>query len=104
MKVDTVQLDELIGDSPVDFLKMDIEGAETDVIADSHSLAKVRQMFIEYHGFQNQPQRLSTLLDCLTQAGFRYYIHSQFCSPRPLIEPQAYLGMDFQLNIFGIRE
>ena len=103
-RVATVQLDQLIGDATIDFLKMDIEGAETDVIAASRRLAQVRQLFIEYHGFRGQPQRLAILLERLTEAGFRYYIHSQFCSPRPLVEAQDYLGMDLQLNIFCLRD
>ena len=97
--VETIALDELI-DGEVDFLKMDIEGAETDVLCDSKKLDKVKQMFIEYHSFTDENQRLGDLLSCLSRNNFRYYIHTQFCSKNPLVHNESQLGMDLQLNIF----
>lgn len=101
IQVETILLDSLI-DQPVDFLKMDIEGEEASVLCAS-DLRNVSAMFIEYHSFKDQPQSLSGLLAKLTDSGFRYYIQTQFCSLRPLIEKQDYLGMDLQLNLFAIR-
>jgi FkbM family methyltransferase len=98
--VETISLDNLITE-PVDFLKMDIEGAETDVICSSEMLENVGQLFIEYHSFKNSNQTLSAILEKLSSHGFRYYIHTQFCSPRPLTEERLQLGMDLQLNIFA---
>ncbi len=100
IQIETILLDELI-DRPVDFLKMDIEGAESEVICASQNLNQVNQLLIEYHSFQNTPQTLSDLLTKLNKEGFRYYIHTEFCSPRPLTEDINQLGMDLQLNIFG---
>jgi len=61
---------------PVDFLKMNIEGMETDVIRDSASrLRQINQMVIEYHGEAERPQDLHELLALLDQSGFRYLIH-----------------------------
>jgi len=98
-KVETIDLDELI-DEEVDFLKMDIEGAETEVLCDSKKLNKVKQMFIEYHSFTDEKQKLGNLLSCLSKNNFRYYIHTQFCSEKPLVQDESHLGMDLQLNIF----
>ena len=103
IEVPTIHLDDLI-DGPVDFLKMDIEGCETEAICSSSKLDQVSQIFIEYHSFKNSEQSLSKLLGKLTECGFRYYIHTQFCSPRPLTEETLQLGMDLQLNIFALRE
>jgi hypothetical protein len=66
-------------------------------------LGMVQQMFIEYHSFKQAPQTLGRLLDTLSGAGFRYYIHHQFCSPTPLTLETVQLGMDLQLNIFAKR-
>ncbi|WP_375396958.1 FkbM family methyltransferase [uncultured Sphingomonas sp.] len=100
--IPAVTLDELIGDR-VDFLKIDIEGAETEALASCTKLANVRQMFVEYHSFADSGQVLSDLLDILRRNGFRYYIHTQLCSPAPLSIDQVYMGMDLQLNIFANR-
>ena len=101
-KVGTINLDDLIN-GDVDFLKMDIEGAETDVICNSIKLRKVKQMFIEYHSFQDDNQKLGMLLSSLSKNNFRYYIHTQFCSNKPFVENNTQLGMDLQLNIFAKR-
>jgi FkbM family methyltransferase len=101
-EVETIDIDELIN-GEVDFLKMDIEGAETDVLCKSQKLGQVNQMFIEYHSFADEKQKLAELLSCLSKNNFRYYIHTQFCSKKPLIENETQLGMDLQLNIFANR-
>ncbi|GAK50572.1 methyltransferase FkbM family [Candidatus Moduliflexus flocculans] len=89
----------------VDFLKIDIEGAETDVILDcADSLKNVAHIFIEYHAHIAEPQRLHELLNVLHAAGFRYQIHDIFPVRQPFIEHPTVLGMDLQLNIFGYRE
>ena len=47
-------------------LKMDIEGAETDVIADCHdALANVHNVFIEYHSYVDHPQGLASIINTL---------------------------------------
>lgn len=101
-QVEAVVLDSLI-EGPVDFLKMDIEGAEVDVICSSARLGQVGSIFIEYHSFEHSPQRLGAMLEHLASNGFRYYIHTQFCAGQPLIEKKSSLGMDLQLNIFATK-
>ena len=100
--VETIPLDALI-DRPVDFLKMDIEGGETDAILTSQKLHMVDQLFIEYHSFEDSAQRLGELLEILRANGFRYYLRTQFCARQPLVDRSLQLGMDLQINIFGTR-
>ena len=102
-QVSTIALDDIL-DEDVDFLKMDIEGEETDVICSTQNLDRVQQLFIEYHSFSDRAQELDCLLRKLKETGFRYFIQTQFVSPRPLIDPEQQLGMDLQLNIFGLSE
>ena len=64
----------------VDMLKLDIEGAETDVVLDiADRLADVQHIFVEYHSFAGQPQRLDELVGALAQADF-----GSRCSPNSL--------------------
>ncbi len=89
----------------VDFLKLDIEGAEIDVILDcSDQLQNVENLFVEYHSFVGEEQRLDELLCVLRKSKFRIQIQTQFCSSQPLLNQLNQLGMDLQLNIFGYRD
>lgn len=90
---------------PVDLLKLDIEGAEVDVLADiSDQLKNVQRIFVEFHSFVDQPQRLDELTAILRKAGFRFQVATQFASPQPFQKRKTYLGMDLQLNIFAYRD
>ena len=103
-QVPTVRLGNYLT-QPVDFLKIDIEGAETEVLKDiQEELVNVKNIFVEYHSFAEQPQSLNVLIDILTQAGFRIYVQTLCVSPQPLHTIDALNGMDMQLNIFGLRE
>ncbi len=89
---------------PIDFLKMDIEGAEVDVLMHcGNELKNVSNLFVEYHSYADQPQRFNDLTGILTEAGFRYQIHTQFASKSPLCQRELQLGMDLQLNVFAYR-
>jgi len=102
IRVETVLLDDLI-DGPIDFLKLDIEGCEVDALTACTKLNFLRNLFVEYHSFQDSPQRLGEMLEWLKANGFRYYISTQICPSQPLHEVTNYLGMDMQLNIFANR-
>lgn len=86
----------------IDFLKIDIEGAELIVMEEcKHLLQNVDRMFIEYHSFADRKQELSKLLKIIEEAGFRVSISSPgVVSSQPFIKRQSYMGMDFQLNIY----
>ena len=64
---------------PVDFMKMNIESAEWEVLADSEDrLPLVREMVVEYHHFPGVPRTLHKILDLLDRQGFEYLIND-FC-------------------------
>ncbi|NBD18850.1 MAG: FkbM family methyltransferase [Cyanobacteria bacterium] len=89
---------------PVDFLKLDIEGAETAVLKEcSDYLHQVKNLFVEYHSFWGQSQTINEILSILKDANFRVSIHSQFASGQPFVKQPLQLGMDLQLNIFAYR-
>ena len=104
IEIPTVRLRDFL-DEPVDLLKMDIEGAETEVIRDiAPDLNRVENIFVEYHSFAGRPQSLGILIQTLVDAGFRVQVHPMNVAPRPFLEVRTHLGMDMQLNIFGYRE
>lgn len=101
-KVKTMRLKTLL-DQPVDLLKIDIEGAETDVLRDcANSLARVERLFVEYHSFTGEEQSLDEMLTILKQAGFRYHIKEAYTVARPF-SFQFGKGPDLQLDIFAFR-
>lgn len=105
IKVDTIRLRSFLN-RHVDFLKLDIEGAENEVIPDiEDSLKNVANVFVEYHSFIGQEQKLPEILSILKKAGFRLHISAPgLVSMNPFIQLRMYANMDNQLNIFGIRE
>lgn len=101
--VNTVRLRDYLSEK-VDFLKIDIEGAEIEVLIDiAKFLSNVNKIFVEYHSFEGRPQMLGTVIDILTEGGFRLQIHHMNESSKPFIEVRSNLGMDMQLNIFAYR-
>ncbi|HEX6283939.1 MAG TPA: FkbM family methyltransferase, partial [Pyrinomonadaceae bacterium] len=101
--VKTIRLREYL-DRKIDFLKLDIEGAETAVLEDcADRLNNVECLFVEYHSFLGQPQSLHILTGVLAQAGFRLHIQAPMPAPQPFIKCEPIMGMDLQLNIFAFR-
>jgi FkbM family methyltransferase len=90
---------------PVDFLKIDIEGAENVLIFDiADSLKNVKNLFLEYHGILDEEQNLGEILNLLKSKGFEYYIRvagetiiHPFCNEKPK-------SFNQQLNIFCYRK
>lgn len=106
-RVSSVRLrDYLLREARIDLLKIDIEGAETDVLLDcGDALARVRNLFVEYHAYVGHPQTLGLIVELLEAQGFRYYIDSNQSRGRPLVN-HRYRGndrMDLQLNISAYR-
>jgi FkbM family methyltransferase len=93
-------------DRPVDFLKVDIEGAETEALKDCEDLLKnVKRLYVEYHSFAGEEQMLDELLSILRRAGFRISIGSPMHSAEsPFQNVNEYMGMDLQLDIFGYQK
>jgi hypothetical protein len=93
-------------ESHVDFIKMDIEGAELEVIKDCDGeLNKVNNIFIEYHSFIKHQQELSVILGILEKNEFRYFIKPVSNRDQPFINRvnKFYPETDLQVNIFAYR-
>ncbi len=73
--VPTVPLSDYL-DEPVELLKMNIEGAEWEVLREAAArLRNVRHLVVEYHGFPECGQRLHDILALLDACGFRYVLN-----------------------------
>lgn len=105
LEVEALRLRDLL-DRPVDFLKIDIEGAEYEVIRDAADrLACVKTLFLEYHGRFDQNHELLEMLEIVRAAGFHFYIR-EAATVHPIpFRPQrsGELPYDVQLNIFCMR-
>jgi FkbM family methyltransferase len=76
IEVTTVRLSDCVT-GPVDFLKLDIEGAEREVVDDlarTGAIGHVAELALEYH--PTDDDRLGELLQHLRAAGFRYRFNS----------------------------
>ena len=72
-QVSSVRLRDVLAVAPVDLLKVDIEGAEFDVLADcGDALRHVRRMIVEVHAFGHSSDRVGALLGTIEACGFRY--------------------------------
>jgi FkbM family methyltransferase len=74
-------------DGPIDFMKLDVEGAEDDVmteLVESGKLTLIDQMVIEYHHhLEMGVDKLSAMLALLEQNGYGY----QLGAPCPVVFP-----------------
>jgi FkbM family methyltransferase len=91
----------------VDFLKLDIEGAEFAVINDCmDKLENVENLFIEYHGKFEEMDRLNSILTIVVSKGFAYYIkEAGNLYNKPFVDflTRNKIDYDVQLNIFCFR-
>lgn len=103
IKIETVRLKDYLQEK-IDFLKIDIEGPEFDIIKDcKDDLKNVENIFVEYHSFSENPQMIGELLIYLKEAGFKFYIKEAWENMKnPFIEKKGPY-FDLQLNIFGYR-
>jgi FkbM family methyltransferase len=86
----------------VDFLKMDIEGAEWAVIKDcADQLHKVKNLFMEYHGKVEETGKLTEMLHLVHQSGFKIYIRNAADNlDHPFVDQSTGTIYDVQLNLF----
>jgi len=92
----------------VDFLKIDIEGAEYTVIKDvQESLLNVENLFLEYHGTFEQNNELVDIFNILSNSRFQFYIKEAtpvYKSPFfDAFQQSEKKDWDIQLNIFCFR-
>lgn len=104
-KIDSVRLRDLLAHQEgIDLLKMDIEGAETEVLLDCENLLyKIKFLFVEYHSWRNQQQNLDLILSILSRQGFKYYIETHIYLDKPFVGKKIN-EYDLLLNIFASRK
>ena len=76
--IDVIRLSKYIVET-IDFLKLNIEGAEYQVLEEldeSKKIKEIREMCLEWHSFSHQKQNLDKVLEILTKNNFKYYISS----------------------------
>ena len=105
VEVKAIRLKDLL-DREIDFLKIDIEGAEYKVLCDiADKLYLVKNMFLEYHGSFAQNRELTAVFEMISSAGFNYYIKEAailFDYPFQRTK-KSDIGYEVQLNIFCFR-
>ncbi|WP_051189422.1 FkbM family methyltransferase [Daejeonella oryzae] len=101
VRIDAVPLLDFITED-VDFLKMDIEGAEDEVLKYcSSELHKINNIFFEYHNNFQKKQTLHELLALIQQQGFTYYIKESAKRKRPFEDQKLICEtFDMALNVF----
>lgn len=107
VKVPLVRLSRFIT-SPVDFLKLNIEGSELEVLSDLESsdrLKFIRQLCLEWHSFPRSPQNLDQVLSLLTRNGFSYLINHFDYESNSLLRPPFTLtpSTRYFLLVYGRR-
>lgn len=102
--IETVRLADYLN-QPVDFLKLDIEGAEYTVLKDcAHLLHNVQHLFVECHSFINKKQQLHEVLQLLQDSGYRYHLKQSFSQHSPFTDRVlACENMDMAINVFAYR-
>lgn len=102
--VEGVRLSSYINEA-IDFLKIDIEGAEIDVLYEiENKLKYVERIFVEYHSPAVEKQRFDELIKILKEHNFRYYIKEAYVPGKPFSKIELLDGMDLQLNVYGIKQ
>lgn len=78
-EVPAIRLADLLRrETTIDLLLLDIEGAEMSVLGDCQAeLSRVKRLFVEWHGPENENQQLPGLLNLLSAAGFRYRLYNK---------------------------
>lgn len=75
-KVRTIRLADYLNE-PVDFIKLDIEGAESMVLESCASeLINVKTMVVEFHLTNSRPMELAIVMKALADAGFNVSVNS----------------------------
>jgi FkbM family methyltransferase len=102
--VKCVRLNDLLIEE-IDFLKIDIEGAELAVLQDcSNNLKNVKNLFVEYHGNYDEVFKLNEILKILLQNKFKYYIkEGAAIYSKPFWDKEKEGDYDMLLNIFAFR-
>ena len=107
VQVPAIRLRDYLTDRTVDLLKMDIEGAEVEVLNDCPDVLKnVKAVCLEFHSYVNKTQGLGDMIKLFEDRGFRSQVGPPvLCSKSPLmklnIDPAT--NTDMQLHLFFYR-
>ena len=88
----TINIDRLSGylNKTVDFMKLNIEGEELNVLKDleeTNKLGLVKQMCVEWHSFAGQNQNLGEFLSIFERNNFKYLINHFDYRVNPRLRP-----------------
>lgn len=101
--VRTIRLRDRLNE-PIDLLKLDVEGAEPEILADcADRLGEVDHLFVEVHAFAGKPQPLADVLAILKAANYRVELLPERRASRPFLETRTRAGMDLQVGVFARR-
>ncbi len=103
--VKSIRLKNILSElTKIDLLKVDIEGAETAVLQDCKSeLGKIKFIFVEFHSFISQKQKLSPIIDLLENEGFSCYLEPVHSIFQPMFDEKVN-NSSIQLNVFAINQ
>jgi FkbM family methyltransferase len=105
IKVASRSLEGILREKQYDFIKLDIEGAETESIKGCEELlSRNKYVFIEFHSFKDRRQDLGQLILAFEQHGFRSHVHPPNIAKSPFLGIADHDGMDMQLNLFFWKE
>ena len=105
LKVKSLDLNDYLR-QPVELLKIDIEGAEHDVLPSiCGNLKNVKFLFLEVHLDRNKPEQIEDIFKLLRENHFTYSFNSvRNMNFKLLSTPIEEEGFIQQLNIFAINE
>jgi len=90
-------------DEKIDFLKIDIEGAEYEVIkAAENKLHNVYNIFVEYHCDDLKNNKFAEMVNILSKNNFNYYLSPENVPASPFTNKRK-PGFYYQINIFGFK-
>jgi FkbM family methyltransferase len=106
MQVPAVRLKDFLAKGPVDLLKVDIEGAEVEVLHDCPDmLHNVKAVCMEFHSYVGKKQGLGEMIKLFEDRGFRSHVTPAFHSRSPLVKVDVDPGTnsDLQLHLSFFR-
>lgn len=104
IEVSAVSLDGLIEKiGAIDLLKLDIEGAELEVLKASKKLGMIKNIYIEMEMNKDQNYE-AEVLNILIGNGFKYYIRSttKYKSPAEMFSSDE--GITYYFHVFGFNQ
>lgn len=101
-KIESIDLKQFLESfESIDFLKIDIEGAEKIVVPHCNDAFKnISNVFLEYHTNYNEQQNLGEILMQFQSLGFKYFIKNENKRKSPFVNRNIDKNFDMQLNIF----